>query len=85
MKPRYPLLLERGGHRPQLLEKTLQLLNVTFVQNPGFAGRFIGAVRKQVPAAKDQVIEIGQWHEIFDQGNPLFRALPQAYRAHLGE
>src|SRR5208337_5418139 len=44
-----------------------------------------GAVSEKVPAAKNQIIEISQGHEILDLGNPLLRAFSKPHRTHLRE
>jgi len=61
------------------------LVEQILVQHPGARGRGVDVVLEDVPPAKDDVVEIGEGHEVLDQGDPVVGPLAEANGAHLGE
>jgi hypothetical protein len=55
------------------------------VEHARLAGRLIGVVLEDVPAAELDVLQIGQRDELFDPGTALFRTLAETDRPHLGQ
>ena len=62
-----------------------QLFQLPGVEHPGAHGRLVAGLPVNVPAAEDQVIQRSQGDEVLDQGDPIFGALAQPDRSHLGE
>src|SRR5271157_2244639 len=55
------------------------------IQHARLRRRFVSAVRENIPAAEDDVVQLRQLHEILDFRRTTVRALSQANRGHLGE
>ena len=45
--------------------------------------RVVSRVRKNIPGAKNKIVEAGERHKILDRRHPIIGALSQANRAHL--
>ena len=54
-------------------------------RTPHFDGGLVGVVGEGVPGAEDDVVEVGQRHEVLDQRHAVVGALAEADRAHLGQ
>ncbi len=78
-------LIEHGRHRLDGLELGLDLVEQGCFEHPGGAGRLIGVLFENVPAAKHDVVEVDEWNGVFDVGRTTFSALPQAEGPHLGQ
>src|SRR6266513_2496883 len=56
----------------------------TRIENPRFDRALKAVVFINVPAAKHQVIERGEWNKVVDFRDPAFRALSQSNCSKLG-
>ena len=80
------MLLEGGGHGLDRLEEVGDRLDVLVaVEDAAAQRRLVGVVGEGVPGAEDDVVEVGERHEVLDQGRAVVGALAEADGAHLGE
>ena len=77
--------VENRGHRLDGLERVRDLVEQFVVQDASVDGRVIGVLWKDIPAAEDQAVDVGQRHEVFDERRAFFGALAKADGAHLGQ
>ena len=77
------VLVEDRRQRLDRLQVGLQLLQRLLVQHLGVRGGLVDVVLEDVPAGKDQVVQIGQRHKVLDQRRFVVGALAQADGAHL--
>ncbi len=77
------VLVEDGLARLDGREERLHLLQQRAVEHTGLAGRRVHVVFEDVPTGEDQVIEPGEWNEVFDLRRAAFGAFAQADGAHL--
>jgi len=79
----------RAGNEPEpdrsaeLSELRADLREGFFRQDPRRESGFPGVVGEDVPRAEDEIFQLGQWHEVFDQRRPAFGSLSEANGPHL--
>ncbi len=78
-------LLEDRLHRLDGREEVLELAEVLLRQHPRLGGRLVGVVGEEVPAAEDDVVELGQRDELVDERRARVGPLAEANRPHLRE
>ena len=78
-------LLEHRGHGLDGPQLVAQLLEHVVVEHAGAAGGDVGVVLEHVPAAEDEVVELGERHVVVDQRHVVVGAGADADGAHLGE
>ena len=80
------LTVEGGLHRADVAQRVGDLLDVlAALEHAGAAGRDVGVVRERIPRAEDDVVEIGEGHELLDQRSAAIGALAETDGVHLGE
>ncbi len=79
------VLVEDRLARLDRRQEGLHLLEQRAVEHAGFAGGRIHVVFEDVPAGKDQVVELRQGNKVVDLRRAAFGALAQADGAHLGQ
>ena len=77
------VLVEDRRQRLDGLQVGLQLRQRLLVQHLGVRGGLVDVVLEDVPAGKDQVVQVGQRHKVLDQRRFVVGALAQADGAHL--
>ncbi len=77
------VLVERGLHRTDLAQELLRFGQMFGAEDGGVLGGLIGAVRKNVPPAKDDVFQRRQRHEVLDRRSAPFGPLSEADGSHL--
>ena len=78
-----PGALEDGGPRRERRELRLHRREHLRRHDAGLDRRLVGVVRKDVPAAEDEVARLGQGHELLDRHEARVRALAEAQLLHL--
>ena len=77
--------IEDRLHRLDRFQRLANFLEQRRLQHLGVYRGFVGVVVENVPAAEDQVFDLGQRNEIVDLGGAAFRPLSQPDGAELGE
>ena len=77
------VLVEDGRHGLDRFQIRPNLLELVLLQHLGVGGGFVDVVVEDVPAGKDDIVQVGQRHEILDQRRVALGALAQANRSHL--
>lgn len=77
--------VKSGRHGLDFGKKRLEVFNERTFQNPGMQCRLVGRVGKDVPGAKDKIIEGRQRDKIPDAWVAIFGALAQPDAGHLGQ
>lgn len=77
--------VERRGHGLDRFKELCGFVEMLRVKNAGLSGGFVGVIREGVPAAEDDVIQVGELDEFFDFRDASFGAAAEANGAHLGE
>src|SRR5438105_9287764 len=84
VQPLDVMLVEGGRQRLDPLEEVFDGLQVLVpVQHARLHRRGVGVVRNRVPGREDQVLQIGEGHEVLDLGTALLGALAQPNGSHL--
>ena len=78
-------LIEHRRHRLDRFELAADLLELRRLQHAGGLGGSVGIVLEDVPAAEDDVVEVGERNELVDFWRAGLGALAEANGAHLGE
>jgi hypothetical protein len=77
------VLVKDGGHRLDGLEEGADLFKLVAVKNLGGLRRVIKVTAEDVPAGEDNVVEIGDRGEIFDERATAGGTFAEANMAHL--
>ena len=85
VQPLDVVLVEHAAHWAKLLEVFLQRVDQRALEHAGVQGRFEGVVGKDVPGAKNEVVERGQRNEVLDHGRAVVGSLAEANSPHLGK
>jgi len=57
------------------------MAEVLLAENARLRCGFVGIIFEKIPSAEDQVVEVRQWNEFFDERGIVFGAFAQANRA----
>jgi len=79
------VLVEDGRHGLDGFEVGTDLLELIAIEDLGGFGGVVEIAAEDVPAGEDDVVEIGDGGELFDEGAAVFGALAEADVAHLRE
>jgi hypothetical protein len=63
----------------------MHLLKMLLLENPGLNSRLIAVIAKNIPSAENQVVQVSQWHELFDLGYAILEPFTQSDGSHLGQ
>ena len=85
VEPLDVLAVEHRRHRLDRRQLALDLVEQRRLEHAGRLRSLVAVVFEDVPAAKDELIEPGQRHELADGRRPSFGPLAQPNRAHLRE
>jgi hypothetical protein len=83
-KPFDVVLIEDGRHRFDGFEIRADLLKLVAVQHLCGLGCVVKITPEDVPSGEDNIVEIGDWGEVFDKRAAAIGAFTQANVAHLG-
>ena len=83
LQPLDVALIEDRGHRADRLELAADLIELRCLEDAGRARGGVAVVFEDVPAAKDDVVEIGERDELLDLRRAAFGAFPETDGAHL--
>ena len=78
-------LIEHRRHRLDGLELGLDLIEQRRLEHAGGARRLVGVLFENVPAAEDDVVEVGERNDLLDLRRAAFGALAETDGAHLRE
>ena len=81
--PADPALVEHGVHRNDTFELARDGVEVAVFHDAGGAGSFKGVRGEWVPAAKDEVAEVGEWDKLVDERVASLLALSEPDVGHL--
>ena len=79
------VLIEDGGHGLDGFEEGTDLFKLVAVEDLRGLGGVVEIAAEDVPAGEDDVVEVGDGGEVFDEGAAVVGALAEANGAHLGE
>ena len=72
------VLVEDGGHGLDGFEVGADLFELVAVEDLGGFGGVVEVAAEDVPAGEDDVVEVGDGGEVFDEGAAAFGALAEA-------
>ena len=55
------------------------------LENLGLHSRLIAVIAHNIPSAENQVVQVSQWHELFDLGYAIVEPFTQSDGSHLGQ
>ena len=79
------LAVEHGRHRFDGGEFVFHLFEQLLLEHAGVLRRLVAVVFENIPAAKHDVVESGQRHELADQRRAAVGALSEPHGPHLGQ
>ncbi len=85
VEPLYPSLIEDGVHGHYRFELPGDFAKVAVVEHACGGCGFEAVGRDWVPAAEDQVIERGQWHNVANQRSRFAIVVRVAEATHLAD
>ena len=78
-------MVEDGLHRLDGLQRLFDLLEEVLIEHLGVGRGLVGRVFINVPAAEDEIVQAGQWHEVLDIRAASVGALAEADGGELRE
>ena len=76
-------LVEDRRHRADGLQFAANLVELHGLEHAGRSSRRVAVLLEDVPSAEDEIAEVGERHEIANQGRPRLRALAETDSAYL--
>ncbi len=79
------VLIEDGLHGFDLAQRLFELAEQFLFEHAGVQCSVVCGVGENIPGAEDEIFELGQWHEVFDQRHAILGSFPETNRSHLRE
>ena len=77
--------VERGRHRLDRPQEVTDRLDVLGAQHAAHLRRLVAVVGYGIPRPEHEVVEIGERHEVLDEGRPVVGPLAEPNGVHLGQ
>ena len=79
------MLVEGGGHGLDGLEEGLHRFELVAVEDLRGAGGVVEIAAEDIPSGEDEVVELGDGGEVFNEGRVVVGSLAEADGSHLGD